>query len=98
MLTTSMEIQLAECYQTLVTNTTLVVELLPAQIQRGGVNRGLFAIANTYELAAGNDPKDVSFDQGKMRSHLVQCLEQGRFRPFPRQSNMARFNKRQTCE
>ena len=93
-----MEIQLAECYQTLVTGRTLVVELPPAQIQQGGVDCGLFAIANAYELAAGNDPSDVSFDQGKMRKHLVQCLEKGRFEPFPRQSNTARFNERKTCD
>ena len=36
-------------------------------------------IANAYELAAGNDTSDFSFDQGKMRKHLVQCLEKGRF-------------------
>ena len=28
-------------------------------------------IANAYELAAGNDPSDVSFDLRKMREHLV---------------------------
>ena len=28
-------------------------------------------IANAYELTAGNDPSDVSFDQGKMGKHLV---------------------------
>ena len=28
-------------------------------------------IANPYELAAGNDLSDVSFDGGKMRKHLV---------------------------
>ena len=28
-------------------------------------------IANAYELAAGNDPSNVSFGQGKMRKHLV---------------------------
>ena len=27
-------------------------------------------IANVYELAAGNDLSDVSFEQGKMRKHL----------------------------
>ena len=58
------------------------MELLPAQIQQGGVDCGLFAITKAYELAAGNDPSDVSFDQGKMRKHLVQCLEKGRFEPF----------------
>ena len=39
-------------------------------------------IANACELAAGNDTSDVSFDQGKMRKHLVQCLEKGRFGTF----------------
>ena len=39
-------------------------------------------IANAYELAAGNDPLDVSFDQGIMGKHLVQCLEKGRFLIF----------------
>ena len=41
-------------------------------------------IANAYEQAAGNDPSDVSFDQGKMRKYLAQSSERGRFEPFPR--------------
>ena len=36
-------------------------------------------IANAYELAAGNDPSDVSFDRGKMCKHLVQCSDKGFF-------------------
>ena len=36
-------------------------------------------IADAYELAARNNPSDVSFDQGKMCKHLVQCSEKGRF-------------------
>ena len=36
-------------------------------------------IADAYELAARNDPSDVSFDQGKMCKHLVQWSEKGRF-------------------
>ena len=37
-------------------------------------------IANAHELAAEkNDLSDVSFDQGIMRKHLVQCSEKGRF-------------------
>ena len=35
-------------------------------------------IAYAYELAAGNDPLDVSFDQGKIYKHLLQCSEKGR--------------------
>ena len=36
-------------------------------------------IAHAYELAARNEPSDVSFDQRKMYKHLVQCSEKGRF-------------------
>ena len=36
-------------------------------------------IADACELAARNDPSDVSLDQGKMCKHLVQSSETGRF-------------------
>ena len=36
-------------------------------------------IFDAYELAARNGPSDVSFDQGKMYKHLVQCSDKGRF-------------------
>ena len=36
-------------------------------------------IADAYELVARNDLSDVSFDQGNMYKHLVQCSEKGRF-------------------
>ena len=39
-ITSSMERQLAECYQTLATDRTLAVELPPAQTQQGEVDRG----------------------------------------------------------
>ena len=42
----------------------------------------IMRIADAYELAAGNDPLDVSFDQGKIYKHLVQCSEKGRFWTF----------------
>ena len=74
-LTSSMEIQLAECYQALVTGRTLVVKLLPAQIQQGGVDCGLLAIANAYELATGNDLLDISFDQGSfVFNYCAYCM------------------------
>ena len=73
------------------------MELPPAQVQQGGVDCGLFAIAFAYELAAGNagNPSDVSFEQGKMREHLVKCLERGLFKPFPRNKVTPRFSKSQ---
>lgn len=36
-------------------------------------------IADAYELAARNDPSDVSFDEGKMCKLLAQCSEKSRF-------------------
>ena len=41
-------------------------------------------IVNAYELAAGNDPSDVSFDKGKMGKHLVKCWRKVVLEPFPR--------------
>ena len=38
-------------------------------------------IADAYELYR-NDLSDVSFDQGNMYKHLVQCSEKGRFLTF----------------
>ena len=69
----------------LATGSTLAVELPPAQVQQGGVDCGLFAIAFAYELAAETTLWMYrAFEQGKMREHLVKCLERGLFEPFPR--------------
>jgi len=42
---------------------------------------GLFAIANYISLAERSLPE--SFDQSKMRLHLVKCIEQLNFTTFP---------------
>ena len=44
----------------------------------------IMRIADAYELAAGNDPLDVSFDQGKIYKHLVNVRRKVVFEPFPR--------------
>ena len=41
-----------------------------------GSDCGLFAIAFAYELADGNDPSDVSFDQGKNASTFSLMLRE----------------------
>ena len=41
-------------------------------------------IVNAYELAAGNDPSDVSFDQGKKCASIqFNVLRKFAFEPFP---------------
>ena len=82
-LTSSLMVQLAECYGCLAENNKLVVEMPPTQKQRGGVNCGLFAIAFATDLAAGNDPTFIKYEQKIMRDHLMACLDRGRLEPFP---------------
>ena len=40
-------------------------------------------IATALHIAAGNNIEEVSFDQTRMRSHLVQCFEMKVLSPFP---------------
>ena len=54
--------------------------------QKGSKDCALFCIAIAYELCSGNDVQKVEFDQDKLRSHLQNCFEQGKLRPFPRWS------------
>lgn len=94
--TSSMEVQLTECYKSLVDGDKLEVELPPVQVQLGGLDCGVFAIAFAYDLAAGrNDPSNVQYDQSKMREHLANCLESHSFAPFPKQpeSKAVKFRK-----
>lgn len=54
------------------------------QVQEGNVDCGLFAIAVATDLAYGNDPANVIFEQKKMRNHVLGNLESGSLQPFPR--------------
>ena len=44
---------------------------------------GLHAIANALSLALGKDPTIISYDEGAMRQHLFNCLEEGFLTMFP---------------
>ena len=44
-------------------------------LQSGSVDCGIFAIAYATDLAFGNNPSDIVYDQANMREHLLQCLE-----------------------
>ena len=59
--------------------STIELNFMDCQIQSGGCDCGLFAIANTMALVLGDDPNKLFFDQVKMRQHLYQCLEKGCF-------------------
>ena len=52
--------------------------------QLGSTDCGVFTIAYAVDLLSGNDPKKISYDQNKMREHLVKCFEVGKLSPFPK--------------
>ncbi len=53
------------------------------QQQVGGIDCGLFAIANAVSLCFGVNPSGCRYNQPLMRSHLMTCLEQSIFTQFP---------------
>ncbi len=62
----------------------LVLQSVDTDPQQNGTDCGLHAIANAYELCAGNDPSTCAWKQNEMRDHLMRCLEAGEVRPFPK--------------
>ena len=53
------------------------------QMQVGGTDCGLFALAFITAVLDGQNPTSLYFDQQKMRRHLSECLEKKMPRPFP---------------
>ena len=64
-------------------NSELEIHIRSYQQQKNGVNCGIFAVANAYYILSGIDVSNIRIDENKMRAHFLQCLEQGRFEPFP---------------
>jgi hypothetical protein len=65
-----------------VTADELIVNMVKMGQQVGGVDCGVFAAAVLTSLAHGLKGP-YSFRQVDMRTHLVDCIEQGRLLPFP---------------
>jgi len=79
--------QLARIYGNLessVKESCLTIHHVPVQKQEGVSDCGLFSIAFAYHAAIGeNNLEQTTFDQKKLRSHLVACLETKHFSKFP---------------
>ena len=43
----------------------------------------IYSIAFAYHAAIGHDLGKIAFDQGRMRQHLLHCLEKQVLSPFP---------------
>ena len=59
------------------------VHFMDVQMQAGGSDCGLFAIAFATSLCFGHSPGKFHFEQSAMRKHLVSCFERGQFDMFP---------------
>jgi hypothetical protein len=57
--------------------------VVPFQQQSGNNDCGLYAIACATSLAQGLDPSQCSYDQNKMRKHLIDCFEKRHLSAFP---------------
>ena len=79
----SLQEQIALIYKEAANGNTLTVKAIPVQQQTGGEDCGLFSIAYAYHAALGEDLLGVTFDQSKMRDHLIACLIQKCLKLFP---------------
>ena len=93
-LSSSMQCQLAKIYGGTGNSDSIRVELSPVQQQRGAADCGLFAIAFSTDLAFGEDPTKISYEQTKLRDHLLKCLENEEMEQFPRAKQPAATNVR----
>lgn len=59
------------------------INVVPVQKQQGFSDCGLFAIAYAVHLAKKCNPEKAYFHQSQMRSHLINCLSQGKMSVFP---------------
>ena len=62
------------------------------QRQVGASDCGLFSLAFATDLCHGLDPAHLKYDQGAMRQHYVNCLENGAMVPFPRTTQRVPFH------
>jgi len=51
--------------------------MVPMQLQSGGTDCGVFAIAVMASLALDDDPSELTYQQASLRSHLIKCFVSG---------------------
>ncbi|XP_034253683.1 uncharacterized protein LOC117652699 [Thrips palmi] len=71
----------------------IVIVRPPCKQQTNSTDCGLFAIANAVEYCATGKVTFIDFDTTQMRSHLLQCFENGKISVFPRLSSRPKKSK-----
>ena len=73
----------------------ITADLMNVQGQTDSVNCGVFAIAYAADILSGISPIMSVYDVNKMRSHLIECLQNEELSPFPK---LLLGRKRKTIE
>ena len=83
-LSCELQVQIASIYRLAIKDKKIMVTVLPVQQQTAGtLTCGVFAIAFAYHFCRGDSIEKLSFSEGEMGEHLVQCLNEQKFGPFP---------------
>ncbi len=95
-LTASAELQIAQMYRPLIAQHGLLLTVVPMQQQEEGSNNcGLFSIAATYHAAKRDNIAAITFNENRMRSHLVHCFERQKFTAFPKSRQIGKASRPQ---
>ena len=62
---------------------SITINIPHVHYQPNYVDCGVFAIAFLVSLLFNQDPATLTYNEGSMRSHLLKCLNEGKFTPFP---------------
>ena len=81
LITDHVKLQICNIYNS--ENLLLQINIRSCQQQTNGVDCGIYAVANAFYILSGTDVSNIKIDDNKMRAHFLQCLELGRFEPFP---------------
>ena len=85
-MSTGLQEQLAHLYghlESSMEDNGLTIHHVPVQRQQGLSDCGPFVIAFALHAALGHDLKDITFDQEKLRGHLLSCFSDGHLAEFP---------------
>jgi O6-methylguanine-DNA--protein-cysteine methyltransferase len=75
--------------------STIVFKIHRVQYQQGSDDCGVFAVAFATDLAFGNEPASVHYEQKSLRGHFLDCIRKSELIPFPKQEMKYRAPKKQ---
>lgn len=74
----------------------LIINPMKVQKQNNSVDCGLYALAFATSLVNGINPEDETFSIEELRPHLLKCLQEGKMKQFPRESETTHKRVRAT--